>query len=124
MIKIRKNVFETNSSSVHTITICSLKEFNEWENGNLYYRKYNGSFCTKEEIINKLESQAWFTKYYEKGWLNTLSNEDFDEFVKEEEYLTYEKFCDRETCYEYYEERYTTEHGDEIVVFGEYGENR
>ena len=35
MRQIRKGVFETNSSSTHSITICTQKEFNEFKSGLL-----------------------------------------------------------------------------------------
>lgn len=37
MIQVRQNVFETNSSSTHSITICTPEEWNKLESGN-----YNG----------------------------------------------------------------------------------
>lgn len=33
MRQIRKNVFETNSSSTHSITICTQQEFDEFKKG-------------------------------------------------------------------------------------------
>ena len=35
MRQIRKGVFETNSSSTHSISICTQKEFNEFKSGLL-----------------------------------------------------------------------------------------
>lgn len=35
--QIRRGVFETNSSSVHSITMCSDSEFDRWENGELLF---------------------------------------------------------------------------------------
>jgi len=31
--QIRRSVFETNSSSTHSITMCSNTDFEKWENG-------------------------------------------------------------------------------------------
>lgn len=33
MRQIRMNVFETNSSSTHTIAICTEEDFKKWQNG-------------------------------------------------------------------------------------------
>ena len=54
---IRNGVFETNSSSTHSITMCTKSDYEKWKNGELYY--FEGSetgFVTKEErdkIIRK-----------------------------------------------------------------------
>lgn len=54
---IRNGVFETNSSSTHSITMCMKSDYEKWKNGELYY--FEGSktgFVTKEErdkIIRK-----------------------------------------------------------------------
>lgn len=34
--QIRRYVFETNSSSVHSLTMCSGEEFKKWKNGEVY----------------------------------------------------------------------------------------
>ena len=36
MIQIRQGVFETNSSSTHSITIAPESDFNKWKNGDVY----------------------------------------------------------------------------------------
>lgn len=33
--QIRRGVYETNSSSTHSITMCSEKEYDEFEKGNI-----------------------------------------------------------------------------------------
>lgn len=35
MIQVRQGVFETNSSSTHSITMCTKNEFNEWADGKI-----------------------------------------------------------------------------------------
>ena len=37
MIQIRKNVFETNSSSTHSLVMAVASEFDKWESGEYYY---------------------------------------------------------------------------------------
>jgi len=34
---IRRGVFETNSSSTHSITILSQKDYDKWRNEDLFY---------------------------------------------------------------------------------------
>ena len=39
MIQIRRNVFETNSSSTHSITLCSVEDYNAWQEGKMYMHR-------------------------------------------------------------------------------------
>lgn len=34
---VRSHIFETNSSSVHSLTMCTEEEFNKWKSGDLFY---------------------------------------------------------------------------------------
>lgn len=40
MKQIRRGTFETNSSSTHSITICTEEEFEKFENGELVFDKW------------------------------------------------------------------------------------
>lgn len=57
--------------------------------------------------------------------LVTVTEEEI-ESVKEEDYwaenpIDYETYCEYTECYEYFEEEYESEQGDNIVAFGYYG---
>ena len=38
--QIRRGVYETNSSSTHSLTMCSEEEFEQWENGELLFDEW------------------------------------------------------------------------------------
>ena len=46
MIKIRNSVFETNSSSTHSIIICSQAEYEQLEAGDLFIKRYDDKLIT------------------------------------------------------------------------------
>lgn len=46
MRQIRLGVFETNSSSVHTLVIVSKEEFEKFYRGELFYDSYKDEFVT------------------------------------------------------------------------------
>ena len=77
--QIRRGIFETNSSSVHSITICSENEFNHWENdSSIYFNEWGSDdkpFYTDQEVIKFIikESDGDMT---EKKLL-ALSHEEF-----------------------------------------------
>jgi hypothetical protein len=89
--KIRRGIFETNSSSVHSISIVAKEDFEAWKNGKLYFDKYN------DELVNNPED----AKY-------------------PEDCQTYEQYMD-DMEFETFYESYKSKSGDEIVAFGYYG---
>lgn len=98
MRQIRRNVFETNSSSTHSITMCMKSEFDKWVNGELVWdRWYHKLVPITPTIKESMESD-------------------------EREYLTYDQFNDWAYIeFETYENNYTTPNGDQVVAFGYYG---
>ena len=126
MIQIRQGVFETNSSSTHSITIASESDFDKWKNGDVYLNEgwWSGSnnpnedktFLTKDEAINLLESYEY---YKGNENLSDMSDAEINEMFRNWEIYTFENYWS--DYLENYEERYTTEHGDVVVAFGQYG---
>lgn len=37
--QIRRGVFETNSSSVHSLTMCTSSDYDKWKNGELVWSR-------------------------------------------------------------------------------------
>ncbi len=127
MLQVRQGVFETNSSSTHSITIVPQSEFNEWKNGDTYFNDgwwYNSTnlikdntFITKDEAI----SLVMTSDYLPESNPYEMSEEELDElFADEYSIYSYEKFL-YDSYLESYVKHYTTEHGDNIVAFGQYG---
>ena len=50
--QIRRMVFETNSSSVHSLSLCNWSDYERWSNGELFYEQYGRGFVTLEEVVN------------------------------------------------------------------------
>ena len=112
MKQIRLGVFETNSSSVHSITIMDRDIFDEWRESGLYLG-YNDDdelvLFTREELIAHLG----------------------DTYQKEKDWYDNERWLFRDygwsTWREYGEDYsvkwigYTTKHGDDVVAVSYYG---
>lgn len=116
---IRRGVFETNSSSVHSFTIADKEDYDKFKKGELYIRRYDLGFCTKEQYVEK-----------NKGWLSEevikeiLECKDSDELYD----LTDSCLCDYNTFwdsiyegFETFEETHKTKNGDTVIAFGYYG---
>ena len=125
MFNARNGVFETNSSSTHSITMCMESDFIAWENGDVYLNDGSGwssysaykdkQFVTKEEAIDILTNN----KYPPSKDLMLLDTDELEEWFKENEIYTCENY--RWEWFEGYEDKFTTPNGDTIVAFGYYG---
>ena len=110
MIQVRKNVFETNSSSTHSLVMAVKSDFDKWEKGEVYYCEWAWS-----DLKDKFESGKFYPveevdAYYEaKG-----EERDIDCFV------TYEDFCENEYL-EVSEYSYTTPGGETVCAVAKYG---
>ncbi len=96
MKTIRRGVFETNSSSTHSITLCSQEDYNKWERGELLFDRESENFVP-------VDKQDEFKAEHKWARLMTC-DEYFDD-----EYL------------EGFEKTYTTPNGETVVAFGKYG---
>jgi len=114
---IRRGVFETNSSSTHSITMCSVEDYDKWEKGEMYLDKgwkAKKQFITKEEAIQRLKGSE-----HHKD-LDFENEDDVNDALRDEELMTSEEYWDDEYL-ETFESRYTTKTGEEIIAFGKYG---
>lgn len=150
MKTIRNGVFETNSSSTHSLTMCTESDFKKWKNGELYLDKDSGEFVTLEERIKRIKELIIYSRmdynngtYTYKGISATYKDKDEKFYTPEnlaeiteqdvEEYLDgdYDSYEVPMTCdeyndtmeYETYQETFTTPNGEKVVAFGYYGNN-
>lgn len=112
MIQIRRNVFETNSSSTHSICICSQSDYDKFVGGELWYDHSGETLVTKDQM--KVQIQC----YDPDADIESMSIDE----LQDEGYYTYDGYIERVTqCYEDYVVEYTTPGGEKIVAFGYYG---
>lgn len=121
MIQVRYGMFETNSSSTHSIFIVTEEEYEKLEKEELLIN-IGGRWCggpdtiTKEEAINVLNKECpnWKEEYSleDKPLSEALYGYDIAETLEhhfDDEYL------------ESYKVHFTTPSGDKMVVFGKFG---
>ena len=107
--QIRFGVWESNSSSTHSLTMVSKEEYDKWKNGEFYM--YYGKLVSYSEIEKEYES--------EKSTYETI-----DEFMSDYGYYNYETWWDKKAeDYETFKETYKTKSGEEIIAFGYHGYN-
>lgn len=144
---IRRGTFETNSSSTHSITMCSESDFNRWKNGELYFSEGTEKFYDEQGRIQRIKEliihqraqyhNGCYTynnmtveyedldKLYTKENLDKITDDEIQKYLDEDfDYyeipITYEEW-DEYFEYEKYEETYETDKGEQIVAFGYYG---
>lgn len=118
--QIRRGVFETNSSSVHSLTMCSAEEYEKWKNKEVLFWKERDKFGTREEIIAELKTiESWHGGlwYANVDWEN---EDEVHDVFSDEGIMTYDYFFE-DYYYETYSYNHTTPSGDKIVAFGYYG---
>ncbi len=92
--QIRIGTFETNSSSTHSLIMCSEREFELFKQGELLLDVWDDVLIPKDAI----------------------TDEDLEE--DDGRYRTYDNY---DEDYESFSGEYTTEKGDKVVAFGWYG---
>ena len=117
--QIRHGVFETNSSSTHSITMMMKSEYDRWHNENVYLyqgsgwswdsnKPVRGALYTKDEVINFIKNNRYYKGY-----------EIDDEYIRDTDFMTWDDEGN-EYLESFYEE-FTTPSGETIVAFGQYG---
>ena len=135
---IRREVWETNSSTSHSVIIMTADQAKRWENEGLYY--YNkqswydpfdklpeekkpkaGEFYTQDEVIEFYKLKG----YHYDSWSGDYDTdeENKDQYIREQEdFISYQSFSEDEYL-ENDVNYYTTPGGEEIVVLCKYGTN-
>lgn len=130
--QIRREVFETNSSLYHSITMCSKEEFDKWEKGELLFNEYEEKFVKPGTLSDSEKEKA--RKSYDSS--KDIFSKDWDELsddAKEKYYeiygeknrlldvnaITYKKYMN-DGCLTTFYDYYKTKNGEIVVAFGKY----
>ena len=131
--QVRRGVFETNSSSTHSLTMCSEDEFEAWKRGEVLFKRWEEKFVKPTQLSDQdkrdAEDEYNYTKdSYWKDW-NDLSDDEKEKWyakyatnhnLKDYNAKTYNEYMCSGSL-ETFVQRYTSKSGDKIVAFGEYG---
>lgn len=124
--QIRKGVFETNSSSTHSLVMCLKSDFDRWERGEVLLFT-GGEYCyPKDHAPQKnhfyTKEQAWefekSSKYPPDHHIHWDSNAA-EEYLFQNQWYTYENYDDE--YLEWFDDTFTTPSGEEVIAFGKYG---
>lgn len=116
LINIRQGIFESNSSSCHSMIIGMEDDFKKWEAGELFWDRHTRSFCTKEEALEYLKSYKWYKNYD----FDNMSEEELMEWLHDADFISYDEFSDNEYLETDYN-TFTTPKGETIYMVCKYG---
>ena len=131
--QIRRGVYETNSSSTHSLTMCSEEEFEQWKRGEILFDEWGSETFVKANNLS-VEDKKYTAMDYEnhkdefsKDWTDlseSAKEKYYTKYAKEnniidEDAKTYEEW--QYSGLETFVDRYTSKSGDKIVAFGKYG---
>lgn len=119
-MQIRRGVFETNSSSVHSITMCTGSGFDRWTDGELLFWEDEKKFGTREEIIEDLKKSTWYDGKLRYPDINWDDKDQVSDIFNDENIKTFNQYFQND-WFETYWEAYTTPGGENVVAFGYYG---
>ncbi len=79
---IRRGVFETNSSSTHSLCIASKEDFKKWQNGELVYDLCSDELVPIEEAEYPEETRTYeeftddeYLEYFEQSYITKSGDE-------------------------------------------------
>jgi len=95
-VQIRQGVFETNSSSTHSLSIISKEQSDLLDKEELYINGYSLEIVTKEEVDKQWEDYQktheipWYQSKdeFRKKYLCALTMDEFEEFCDDNYYET------------------------------------
>lgn len=118
---VRKGVFETNSSSTHTMIMCTGEEYEKFEDGEMLIDWMDEELFSYDDIVDLITDDYYKDKFSKSGiditdkravvkWAaaNIDDLQDADDFYDD-------------TCLEIFSQSFTTESGEKVVAFGKYG---
>lgn len=119
MRQIRHGVFETNSSSTHSITMMMKSDYDRWHNEKLYLYEGGYGWDFNKPVLNTLYTRDEVEKFAKN---NRYYNRDKELDNAELKDMGFTAWDDEGSEYlEGFYEEFTTPSGETIVAFGEYG---
>ena len=110
-MQIRRGVFETNSSSVHSITMCTGSDFDRWTDGELLFWEDEKKFGTREEIIEDLKKSTWYDGKLRYPDINWDDKDQVSDIFNDENIKMFNQYFQND-WFETYWEAYTTPGGE------------
>ena len=127
MKQVRSNTFETNSSSTHSICMCTKDQYDSWasdwdslEADSVLYSNCKEKLVTVEEAIKDVNIYREIVKLSDVIDANSPEHDDAIESLRDEGFMACDDFDNNNDNESYYDE-FVTQGGETVVAFGNYG---
>ena len=130
---IRRGVFETNSSTSHSLIVMSQEQYDKWEKEKFYFfhpsewwNPFEKLPVDQQPVKDTLYSKAEVERYMKLIGDELEPDEDeddeyyFDNLAEEDSFYSYESFMENEYL-ESEANDYTTPSGEKLVICCKYG---
>lgn len=122
-IQIRQGVFETNSSSTHSVAVCLSTEWDAFGRGELWISPYSGKMLPRDEA--EKFNEELISKHLERSqsWSHSYTREDIIEDYRTDLYMSYQDYYAwaETTYYEFFDMGDKLSNGVGVVTYGYYG---
>lgn len=117
--QIRRGVFETNSSSTHSLTMMMKSDYDRWQTEHLYLYEGGYGWEFNEPVKNSLYTKDEVMKFAKNNRYYHSEEEIDNEIMRDMGFISWD---DEGSEYlEGFYQEFTTPSGETIVAFGEYG---
>jgi hypothetical protein len=117
--QIRRGVFETNSSSTHSLTMMMKSDYDRWQTEQLYLYEGGYGWEFNKPIKNNLYTKDEVMKFAKNNRYYNGEEEIDNETMRDMGFISWD---DEGSEYlEGFYQEFTTPSGETIVAFGEYG---
>lgn len=117
--QIRSGVFETNSSSTHSLTMMMKSDYDRWHKEQLYLYSNGWGWEFSEPVKNQLYTRDEAVEFAKRNRYYKDVDEIDDEILRDIGFISWD---DEGSEYlEGFYKEFTTPSGETIVAFGEYG---
>lgn len=129
MIQIRPNTFETNSSSSHSLVVCTKEEYIKFKHMELFYinsSAFEKKFLPPEELIDEMFKMHQLDVDAHKELKKMLKMNDIEgieDYLRNYDVYSFNTYGDVEWAEDNYYTEYKTPGGETISIFGYYGYN-
>jgi len=117
--QIRRSVFETNSSSTHSITMMMKSDYDRWHKEHLYLYRDGWGWEFSKPVENQLYTRDEAVEFAKRNKYYKDKEEIDDEILKDIGFISWDD--EGNEYLEGFYEEFTTPSGETIVAFGEYG---
>ena len=119
---VRKGVFETNSSSTHSMIMCTGEEYQKFEDGEMLVNMTDEELFSYDDITDFIMSYDYYKDQFTKSGIDIKDKKAVLKWAAKniDDLQDVDTFYDNEYL-DTFGQSFTTENGEKVVAFGRYG---